>query len=237
MERAMPARPPLPRDHWHLRGLNWLSTLTTGQAAAVRRASRVREYRPGEGVFRPTRTPRYVYLLEKGLVRIFRVSPDGDELTVGYVRPGEIFGEVSVMTGRPRESFAEATQRATLLEIPKSAFLRAVQSTRPLYEVTKQIGLRLIRWQSRVEDLVFYDARTRLARVLLRLAEEFGGKTNHDLAVGLPLTEQEIATLIGTTRQTVSIILSEMLRAGVVVRRARELVVADSRALRALARA
>ena len=141
------------------------------------------------------------------------------------------------MTERSRESFAEAAQRARMLEIPKSAFLRAVQSTRPLYEVTKQIGLRLIRWQSRVEDLVFYDARTRLARVLLRLAEEFGGKTNHDLAVGLPLTEQEIATLIGTTRQTVSLLLSEMLRAGVVVRRARGLVVADSRALRRLARA
>ena len=47
----MPAGPPPPRDHWHLRRLNWLSTLTAAQAAAVRRASRVREYRPGEGSF------------------------------------------------------------------------------------------------------------------------------------------------------------------------------------------
>ncbi len=141
------------------------------------------------------------------------------------------------MTERPRESFADATRRSRMLEIPKSAFLSAVRSTRPLYEVTKRIGLRLIRWQSRVEDLVFYDARTRLARLLLRLAEEFGRKMNHDLAVGLPLTEQEIATLIGTTRQTVSTILGEMLRTGVVVRRARELVVADPRALRELAKA
>ena len=110
-----------------------------------------------------------------------------------------------------------------------------MRSTRPLYEVTKRIGLRLIRCQSRAEDLVFWDARTRLARALLRLADEFGRRTDHALEVGLPLTEQEIASLIRTTRQTVSVALGEMIRAGLVVCRARELVVADPRALRKLA--
>ncbi len=224
-----------PRDHWHLRGLNWLSSLAPAQAAAVRRTSKVREYRPREAVFHPVRDPRYVYLLEEGLVRIFRVSPSGDELTIGYVRPGEIFGEVSVITEGPRESFAQAARRSRILEIPKDAFLGAVKSTRPLYEVTKRIGLRLIRWQSRAEDLVFCDARTRLARLLLRLADEFGRRRDHALDVGLPLTEQEIASLIGTTRQTVSVALGEMIRGGLVARRARELVVADPRALRELA--
>jgi CRP-like cAMP-binding protein len=154
-----------PRDHWHLRGLNWLSTLTPSQLAAVRRAARVRAYRRGEAVFRPTRVPRHVYLLEEGLVRIFRVSPGGDELTVGYVRPGEIFGEVSVLTGGPRESFAQAARPARILELPKDVFLKVVRSSRPLYEVTKRIGLRLIRCQSRaVTDA---PALRQLARVSL----------------------------------------------------------------------
>lgn len=151
--------------HWHLRGLNWLSTLTPSQLAAVRRAARVRAYRRGEAVFRPTRVPRHVYLLEEGLVRIFRVSPGGDELTVGYVRPGEIFGEVSVLTGGPRESFAQAARPARILELPKDVFLKVVRSSRPLYEVTKRIGLRLIRCQSRaVTDA---PALRQLARVSL----------------------------------------------------------------------
>lgn len=232
----MPAdRQPPPRDHWHLRRLDWLSTLTPAQAGAVRRASKMREYGPGEAVFRPTRAPRHVYLLEEGLVRIFRVSAAGNEFTIGYVRPGEIFGEVSVITEEPRESFAHAARRSRILEIPKDAFLRVVRSTGPLYEMTKRIGLRLIRCQSRAEDLVFRDARARLARLLLRLADEFGRRTDDHLSVGLPLTEQEMATLIGTTRQTVSMILSEMVRAGLVVRRARELVVTDPSALREVA--
>lgn len=155
---------------------------------------------------------------------------------MGYVRAGEIFGEVSVLTEAPRESFAHVARRSRILEIPKGVFLKAMRSTRPLYEVTKRMGLRLIRCQSRAEDLVFCDARTRLARVLLRLVEDFGSRTDHELAVGLLLTEQEIATLIGTTRQTVSVALGEMVRAGVVARHARELAVTDPRALRELAR-
>jgi CRP-like cAMP-binding protein len=202
---------------------------------AVRLASKRREYQPGEAVFRPTRTPRYVYLLEEGLVRIFRVSPGGSELTIGYVRPGEIFGEVSIITGGPRESFAHAARPSRVLEIPRDLFLKTVRSTRPLYEVTKRIGQRLVRCQSRAEDLVFCDARTRLARLLLRLADDFGTRKDSEVAVGLPLTEQEIATLIGTSRQTVSGALGEMIRAGLVVRRARELVVTDPRTLRQVA--
>jgi CRP-like cAMP-binding protein len=232
----MPAdRSQPPRDHWHLRGLNWLSTLTPAQAASVRRASKVREYKLGEAVFHPVRVPRSVYLLEDGLVRIFRVSPDGNELTIGYVRPGELFGDVSVITEEPRQSFATSARRSRILEIPKDVFLAVVRTAKPLYEVTKQVGLRLIRCQSRAEDLVFYDARARLARVLLRLCDEFGRRTDHGLAVGLPLTQQEIASLIGTTRQTVSTALGGMIRAGLVARRPRELIVTDPRALREFA--
>jgi CRP-like cAMP-binding protein len=179
--------------------------------------------------------PQHVYLLEEGLVRIFRVSARGGELTIGYVRPGEIFGEVSVLTEGPRESFAHAARPSRILEIPKSVFFKSVRSSRPLYEVTKRIGQRLIRCQSRAEDLVFCDARTRLARALLRLADDFGTRANHGVAVGLPLTGQEVAAMIGATRQTVSAALGEMVRAGLVARRAGEVVVRDPRGLRELA--
>lgn len=223
------------RGHWHLRGADWLATLRPAQAAAVRRASRRRHYGTRDAIFHPTSAPRHVYLLEDGLVRIFRLSPAGDELTIGYVRPGEIFGEVSVITGEARASFAQAARRSTVLEIPKAVFLAAVRSGRPLYEVTKQIGLRLIRCQSRAEDLVFCDVRTRVARLLLRLAGEFGRRTNGGLAVGLRLTGQEMATLTGATRQTVSLVLRDLTRAGLIRRQNREIVIVDRPRLREVA--
>jgi CRP/FNR family transcriptional regulator, cyclic AMP receptor protein len=225
----------VPRHHWHLRRINWFSTLTPSARAAVRKASKRREYRLGEEVFHPTRMPQDVYLLEEGLVRIFRLSADGQELTVGYVRPGEIFGEVSVITQEPRGSFAVTARNSTMLQIPRNVFLGTLRSSKPLYEVTKRIGLRLVRCQSRAEDLVFCDARTRLARLLVRLAREFGGQTDLGHAIALDLTGQDLATLIGTTRQTASVALAEMTRSGLVRRRGRKLILTDRRAVAQIA--
>jgi CRP/FNR family cyclic AMP-dependent transcriptional regulator len=221
--------------HWHLRGIDWLGTLPQAAADTVRRASESHVYRTGEAVFNPTQNPRYVYLLEEGLVRILRVSASGHELTLGYVRPGELFGAVSVMTGSARESFAEAKTRARVLAIPKGIFLTTVRASNSvLYEVTKRVGQRLIRCQSRVEDLVFRDVRMRLARMLLELAREYGHETDRGLAVGLSLTQEEMATLIGSTRQSVNALLREMRVAGLVAHQGRDLLITDPRRLRSL---
>jgi len=222
-------------DHWHLRGIDWLATLPPASAEAVRRGSETRVYGPGEAIFSPTHHPAHVHLLVEGLVRLLRVSASGQELTLGYVRPGELFGAVSVMTGGARESFAEAKTRARVLRIPKVIFLETVRANNSvLYEVTRRVGQRLIRCQSRVEDLVFRDVRSRLARMLIELASEYGHETDRGLAVGLPLTQEEMATLIGTTRQSVNTLLREMDIAGLLQRRGRELLITDLSRLRAL---
>jgi CRP/FNR family transcriptional regulator len=132
-------------------------------------------------------------------------------------------------------NFAQAVRRSRILAIPKGTFLKAIRSSPPLYELTKRIGLRLIRCQSRVEDLVFCRASTRLARLVLRLIEDFGKPTDRGLAIELSLTEQEMATLIGATRQTVSLALREMIQAGIVLRRPGTFLVTNERALRAIA--
>lgn len=223
-------------DFWHLQKANWLSGLTPSEAEAVRRSSIIRSYLPGEAVFGPSRHPGHVYLLEDGLVRIYRVSERGDEYTLAYVRPGEVFGDVSVVADQPRESLAMARRRSRILQIPREAFVRILLSNRSvLYEVTKKIGRLLITCHSRAEDLVFRNVPGRVASLLLRLGEEFGRKTGDRISVGLRLTQDEIAKLIGTTRQTVSVVLREMMDAGLIEREDGELVLVNPRTLRQLA--
>lgn len=220
-------------DLWHLPKVDWFKTLPASEAEAIRRASPTRIYERGELVFGPSHHPEHVYLLEEGLVRIYRTSPRGDQLTVGYVRPREVFGEVSVLTDEPRRSFAEARNRSLVLQIPQQVFIKGLQSTsHALYEVTKKIGRRLLSCQSRIEDLAFYNVPTRLARLLLRLAEKFGREIEGGHSVGLPLTQSEIATLIGTTRQTVSAALRELIDVGLIERRGKELLLVKIRVLR-----
>jgi CRP/FNR family transcriptional regulator, cyclic AMP receptor protein len=223
-------------DHWHTPKVDWLALLSPSVAETIRRTSTRHTYGPREAVFSPTRNPEYVCLLEAGLVRISRVSPTGDEFTVGYVRPGEVFGEVSVLAGQPRESFAHAWMPSKVLRIPRRVFIRAVRESNPvLYELAKRVGERLLRLQSRAEDLVFHDTRTRLARLLLRLAHEFGHPADGGLVIGLPLTQEELGKLVGATRQTVSLALGELAAAGLVKRHGRELFLAQTQKLRRLA--
>jgi CRP-like cAMP-binding protein len=140
------------------------------------------------------------------------------------------------MAGQPRESFAQAWMPSNILRIPKEVFIRAIRGSNPvLYELAKRVGERLLKLQSRAEDLVFHDTRTRLARLLLRLAHEFGHSADGGLVIGLPLTQDELGKLIGATRQTVSIAFRELAAAGLVKRHGRELFLAQPQKLRRLA--
>ena len=204
-------------------------------AQALRGASTIRDYQAGGLVFSPSHDPRHVYVLEDGLVRLLRLTPTGEEFTLHYVRPGELFGEMSVVSDRPREGFAQARVASKILQIPRATFVATLRAHNAvLYSVAKKSAGRVLDYQSRAEDLVFLDARRRLARFLLRLANEHGQRNGEGLTVGLSLTHAEIASAIGTSRQTVSLHLGEFSAAGLITRRRGHLDVPNPAQLEAI---
>ena len=219
-------------DFWHLHNFDWLSELSPTEAVALRARASTASYDAGDIVFGPTAVPASVYLLESGLVRIYRASELGAETTFGYVNPGEIFGELAAFTDCERESWAQAVQPSLVWRIERDA-MRSVLSNHPgvAFQVTKQVGSRLKRVESRVEDLVFRDVRSRLSRVLLQLAEDYGCDVPEGRLVQLLVTQEELATLVGATRQTVNAILRELESGGLVGRRGRCFVLPSREAL------
>jgi CRP/FNR family cyclic AMP-dependent transcriptional regulator len=220
-------------DFWHLHNFDWLSELSAAETERLRRQSVQREYTPGEMIFSPAPRPHSVYLLERGLVRIYRVSPAGAETTFGYVRPGEIFGEVAAFSNRPRESFARAARASLVWRLRREA-IREVLAAHPgiVIAVTKQVGSRLKRIESRVEHLVFRPVASRVAGILLELAEDFGRREPHGLVIDLALSQDELATLVGASRQTVNASLRDLERGGVIRRDGRRFVLLGVDALR-----
>jgi CRP/FNR family transcriptional regulator len=103
-----------------------------------------------------------------------------------------------------------------------------------LYALAKKIAGRVVDYQSRAEDLVFLDAGRRLARFLLRAARKHGQWDGEGLTVGLSLTHAEIASVIGTSRQTATLHLNEFCRAGLITRRGRQLDLPDPGRLEAI---
>lgn len=223
-------------EFWHLQNVDWLRELPPEVADGLRAASRFTDYPQGALIFEPAVDPEYVFLLESGLVRIYRESDQAEQVTFGYVQPGEVFGECAVFQDRPRESFAAAHEPSNVLRLPRERFATAIQS-RPsiMFAVAKQIEGRFKNVESRVEDLVFRDARSRLAHVILNLSQDFGRDDGEKTIVQIRLTHAELATLIGASRPTVSIALGELEDEGVLTRVDRCIGITDRDALQQIA--
>jgi CRP/FNR family cyclic AMP-dependent transcriptional regulator len=206
-------------DVWQLRKLRWIDALPPPKADHLRQASAQRSYDPGMLVFSPTGEPEHVYVLESGLVRIFRVSPAGSEVSFGYVHPGEVFGELAAF-GEPRESFAQAMRPSVAWAIPLKEFIDLLRSeTQVVFEVARQMEGRFKRIESRVEDLALRDPFSRLGRVLLQLCDQFGEPREGGIAIEFPLTQSDLATFVGSSRQTINAALGRMREEGLVSRR------------------
>jgi CRP/FNR family cyclic AMP-dependent transcriptional regulator len=216
-----------------LRSIEWLRELSTDEWASLTSRATRHEFSPGTTVFAPTSAPHSVYLLESGRVRILRLSRGGDEVTLGYVVSGEVFGELPGMGDHPRESYAVARERSIVWRIPLDLF-RGLIGKRPTVglEIGRQMSDRMKRVEARVENLVFGDVRARLAMVLLELAEDFGERAGDRWIIELALSQGELATLIGSTRQSVNAALSALRDDGLLQLDQGRVEVLDAAALR-----
>jgi CRP-like cAMP-binding protein len=224
------------QDVWHLGRIDWLRGLPEEQRERLHAAGAQKSHDAGSMVFTPERRPDCVYLLESGLVRIFRLSPSGGEVQFGHIQPGEIFGELSLFVDDPRESFAQAVQPSRVWSVPRETFLAVLKdSPSVMFEVSRQMGGRFKRIESRVEDLVFRSARSRLARILLQLADDFAEKAEAGASIAIPLTQSELAVMIGSTRQTVNASLAQMRDEGLLAYEGQHFTLLDAERLRAAA--
>jgi CRP-like cAMP-binding protein len=219
---------------WEGSEVRWFSHLSGDERAKLAEASQREEHAAGEIVFEPTDSPHSVYLLEKGLVRIYRCSEDGLETLFGFVSPGEVFGELIAFGDHGRESFAQAVERSIIWKMPVERFRQMLTDTPEIgLEITAQIGERFKRIESRVENLVSRDARSRLAHILLELGDLFGVSEPTDgVRIMVPINQTQLASLVGATRQTVNASLGELESKGLVKRDGRQILI-DSERMRA----
>lgn len=220
-------------DLWHLTNINWLKELPDSEAETLRQGAKLRHYKVGGVIFEPRPKPEFVFLLESGLVRMYRSSQNGEEVTFGYVGAGEVFGELVAFIDRPRESYAVAVEPSMVLILEREAFAAAIQSVPSImFSVAKQIEGRFHNIESRVEDLVFRDARSRVASAIVKLAKDFGQAEDGRLVIQLRLTHAELATLVGASRPTVSIALGELEDENILDRSRGRIVIVDDVRLR-----
>ena len=224
------------RALWYLKKIPLLADLANETLVRLAETVQLLEVRRRQVVYLPGDPGQTVYFVNGGRVKISKVTRDGKELTLAYRGPGEVFGELSLVDGGPREEMAEAVENALITEVERGEFERLLQKEVAVsYRLTKILSQRRREIENKIENLVFKDVNAKLAQLLLRLGNEYGVDDSRGTLVALKITHQEMANLIGSTRETVSLTLSQFKRKGLIHTDGRKVILADNEGLRAMA--
>lgn len=185
-------------------------------------------YKKGEFILRAEDMPYGVYYLKTGYVRQYLLSPSGETFIVHIYKPGSFFPLTWILNDTPNVYHFEAITPVTVVRAPKDLFLAFLKEhPEALFYATQRLALGLSGFVGRVAQLILDDAYTKTILLLLYYAENFGEATREGIALSIPLTHREIASWIGTTRETASLQVENLVKKGLLTTKGRVLIVKD----------
>ncbi len=170
----------------------------------------MRTCRKGQILYSQEDRAEVLFLLKRGRVQIYRLTPAGKRLELAIVEPGTFFGEMPLLGESLRHAYAEASEDALVCVMSRSDVERLMRE-RPqvALRMIEVLGRRLALCEARLEEVAYHSVPARLAAVLLRLSNEVQGEE-------LRVTHQELGDMVGALRESVTKVLDEFQRAGLV---------------------
>ena len=175
-----------------------------------------RTYMKGNMVYQVGELPDAAYVVKRGRVRLFKVSVEGREIIFRIVNPDEGFGFSDVITGDPRTRCAMAMQDMTeLCVVEKDQLIRMLETNTELCFATAFLQAKyLYKYQTATADMANLTVKNRVIQLLLRLTQDYGKIIANHIVIDMQLTHEEIANMVGTSRQTVTSILNDLRDSG-----------------------
>lgn len=190
-------------------------------------------YKRGESILRGDDIPVGVYYLKHGNVRQYLISPTGMTFIVHIYKVGSFFPLTWILNDTPNMYHFDALTEVTISRASKNTFVSFLkQNSDVLFYATQKLAAGLHGLVTRVGQLVIDDAYTKTVLLLLYYAENFGAANNEGLWLRVPLAHREIASWIGTTRETVSLSMESLKNKGLVKNIGRKIVIPDVDVLR-----
>src|SRR6266513_6245358 len=167
-----------------------------------------RTFRSGEVIFHREEPGQVLYVIKEGKVKISLISPDGQEISLVVFGKGECFGEFALLDGLPRSADAVALEKVECYTLQRSDFQNAIlKNPKIAILVLEAMSKRLSNTNNMVEDLIFLDVYGRVAKKLLELADSHGVKTEEGIIIDVRLTQQELDSMVGASRESVNKVL------------------------------
>ena len=195
----------------------WFSSLSDDLRAAILSRAVVRRLPDGAPLASRGSPAEDWCGVAKGAVRVSSVSLSGKQVSLTYVEPGTWFGDIALFDGLPRTHDADAHGATTLLSVRKGDFKELLQQHVELYDALLRLNCRRLRIMfNLVEDLNTRPLSARLAKNILMLAKAYGIAQGDEVRIGLQLAQEELAQLLGASRQRVNQELKQMEREEVI---------------------
>lgn len=183
------------------------------ELSAIAAVAKTRRYAKDDVVFHADESGDVFCLIREGQVKVTMISPEGKEIILSLLDPGDFFGEMALLDDEPRSATVVATEPLELITIWRSDFLQILSEN---FDITKkvlaEISRRLRTASNRIESLATMDVYGRLARFFLDLAKDQGKVLDNGYVAVIRPTHQSIANMIGTSRETVSRLIHDLMR-------------------------
>jgi len=158
-----------------------------------------------------------IYLLKKGKMRMYTLSDDGKQFTSGILGPGSAFGDTTYFSLGTKDTYIETITDTLICTIPIPSFERFLLNHPSLMmTLMKSLSQKIEEQNQMLKQLALYDIKDRLIFWLCKLANDFGHESGDYIAIDLNLSHQELANMIGSTRESVSLTLKELVKKDII---------------------
>jgi CRP/FNR family cyclic AMP-dependent transcriptional regulator len=188
------------------------------ELASIAAVAKTRRFAKDDTVFHADESGDIFCLIREGRVKVTMISPEGKEIILSLLGPGDFFGEMALLDDEPRSATVVATESLELVTIWRSDFLQILSEN---FSITKKVlaelSRRLRHASNRIESLATMDVYGRLARFFLDQASRNGKSLDNGYVAVTRPTHQAIANMIGTSRETVSRLIHDLMRQGLLL--------------------
>jgi len=196
--------------------------------AAFERQTEMRTCRKGQLLYSQEDRAEVLFLLKRGRVQLYRLTPSGKRLDLAVIEPGAFFGEMPLVGESLRHTFAEATEDSLICVMSHSDIERLMRERSEVaLRMIEVLSRRLALCEARLEEMAYRSVPARIAAVLLRLSQRQAGEV-------VPITHQELGDMIGALRESVTKVLDEFQRAELVELARGRVILRDVAGLQAL---
>ena len=200
-----------------LRRSRLFARLADSEIDAILAHASIARHAEGEHIFAKGDPGNSMMAVLKGRISITAPSPDGRQVVLTVMRDGDVFGEIALLDGKERTADATALTACELMIVPRRSVLSLLER-RPDLCIGLLIVLceRLRRTNEQVEDLAFLDLEARIAKLLVRLADEDGNGESRAKPVGVKISQRALGELVGGSRESVNKHLQDLKRSGII---------------------